>query len=692
MSFIRKLARTRVDPRFVVLLVTLIALFLRTWRLPALGDFDFDEVASVWYSRFVAGDLLAAIRIAPFEHPPLYYLTLHAWSGVFKENEPLVRFLSVLAGVLLIPVTYILGRRLVGERPAMLASIIVAASPTLIFYSREARMYVFATLFGFLALYLFIRAFEGGGLRLWTAYAVVSFVGAFFDYSALMGVLAGNVYLISNWRRRPAASMRLVGVQLVVLGALLAWMLTATGVRDSLPAFGRGTLTFGVISHAAREGWLNMTTGLGNIRGGRASVGIAVLLGATGIIGFAWAAWNRRAGALHAYAGFAVLGLIVLLMFGQEYQPRYLMMGIPILALFAGYAVVRLRIPDPILAGLVVALFAAGPLYASRFYYFGYERGDYRAITEAVNSLALPMVEPDQTGKFRDAVILAGPWQGWFWRHYYPDFLDTVDVWLLPDQVPPAVSRDEVDAKLSQAAESHQRLWVILSAMKQSDPNGYVEDWLNVHLWKARDSAYRNGMLLLYMADKSDMVIRNQGRYRLVGGPDVVAIEFSGERADQPPRTAGDGVRFTFRLFSNGPADPDLAIRAWLEGPDGRVYERIFRPLAQDARKPQHWIRGEGIVAKIAVWVPAGAAPGRYEAFASFLESRRSPLPLRGDIGGVFQDEPGILRLGPIAIVAPRDEIPDDAYIYAQYGAPLHQRTMEDVENRSIYEGSLHER
>jgi hypothetical protein len=194
------------------------------------------------------------------------------------------------------------------------------------------------------------------------------------------------------------------------------------------------------------------------------------------------------------------------------------------------------------------------------------------------------------------------------------------------------------------------------------------------------------------MTDASDMVIRNQGMYRMSGGPDVLAIEFAGARDDQLPKETGTGIRFTFRLFSNGPADADLAIRVWLEGPDGQIYEQIFRPLAQDARKPQHWIPGERFAAKIAVWVPAGATAGRYEAFASFVHADREPIPLDGRIQGVFRNQPGILQLGPVEIISSPHGLPDDADLYEEFGAPLQERSMEDVESRSIYRGSLHER
>ena len=194
------------------------------------------------------------------------------------------------------------------------------------------------------------------------------------------------------------------------------------------------------------------------------------------------------------------------------------------------------------------------------------------------------------------------------------------------------------------------------------------------------------------MTDASDMVIRDRGMYRLDEGPDVLSVEFAGARDDQPPKESGNGIRFTFRLFSNGPAAPDLAIRAWLQGPDGQVYERIFRPLAQDARKPHHWIPGERIVAKTAVWVPSGAPAGIYEAFASFIYADREPIRLDGSIKGIYQDTPGILHLGPVEVVSSPHGLPDDADLYDKFGAPLHERSMEDVESRTIYHGSLHER
>ncbi len=652
----------------------LLGTFLRVWRIDRLGEFDFDEVASVWYARQGEGEIFRAIAEAPFEHPPLYYMLLHYWNQAFGEAEPLVRLFSVPPGVLMIPVTYVLGARLFNRTAGVAAAFIVAASPQLIFYSREARMYSIATLFGLLALYVFIRAVEDGRFRLWFGLTVILAVGVYLDYSVLLALVAMDAYLLFTWRRRRGAAAYALGLQAVLAAILLPWLLTSQGVASSLPAWATGELSFGLLSHTAKLGWLDMTVGLEGIRGGRASVLVAILLGGVATVGYLAAAGQRKVGILLAYVVAVAASLIFLLLFDKEYQPRYLMMGIPPLGLFAGYAVSRLPASRTLMILAVMVLFVAGPLYASRFYYLEYRRGDYRAITAVIDELALPAPEQLDPLKYRDAVVLAGPWQGWYWRHYFPEFEDEVDVWFLPDEVPPGVTWEEVDEKLTRAARNHRRLWVVLSALKQSDPNGYVERWLNVNLWRARDAAYRNGILQLYLTGPGGTVLRDDGALKVPDGPRIEVIEFNGFRADQPPQEAGDGVRFTFHLVADDVADYDFRIRVWLENGQGVVYERTFLPLAVDGRRPSQWTDGERAVGKIAVWVPAGAPTGRYDAYMSVLDGNGARVTLEGDLWGVFQDEPGIIRIGPVLVEKSSLELLDDSEIFAEFGGPLHNR------------------
>ena len=62
-----------------------------------------------------------------------------------------MRLPSIIAGTLAIPALYLLGRELYDRRTGLVAAAFGAASPLLIWYSQEARMYAFVELFGLLA-------------------------------------------------------------------------------------------------------------------------------------------------------------------------------------------------------------------------------------------------------------------------------------------------------------------------------------------------------------------------------------------------------------------------------------------------------------------------------------------------------------------------------------------------------------
>ena len=77
---------------------------------------------------------------------------------VFGTAKLAVRLPSLIAGTLVIPALYELGRELYDRRTGLIAAAFGAVSPLLIWYSQEARMYAFVTLFGLLALLTQLRA------------------------------------------------------------------------------------------------------------------------------------------------------------------------------------------------------------------------------------------------------------------------------------------------------------------------------------------------------------------------------------------------------------------------------------------------------------------------------------------------------------------------------------------------------
>lgn len=661
-----------VTPMVGLLAVLVLGAALRGWRLQQLGDFDFDEVAAVWYARSLPLDIIAAIAEAPFEHPPLYYMALHYWSTWFGEQEPIVRWLSVPFGVLLIPATYQLARMYLRPWPSVLAAGVVAVSPMLIFFSREARMYAAAALFGTLALWLFERTMRRGRPRDWLWLALTIVVGAYVDYTAALAVVAMNLSLPWRFREQRRRVHMFVALELACLAAALPWVLLARGVQDSLPAFGTGGLGPGLIREVAASAWLDVFVGDAAVRGGgRAGALVAGVLGALVVVGVALALARRTAGLLLAQVA-AVLGFLgLLLIFDKDYQSRYLLPAIPALAVLAAvpFSLAPRRSWATAPAAVVVVVALAGPVYASRAYYDDYRRGDYRSITSTIENLARPRRPGRDEGKFRDAVVLAGPWQGWYWRHYFPDFLDKVDVWFLPEEVPPAVTAKEVSSKLERAANNHRRLWVVLAGLAQADPEGHVEAWLSSQ-WQARSEIYRNGVLQLYMTNVLDLVDR-RGHVELDGDFQVDMIQFSGTRADQGPREAGDGVRFTVFIRALRPVDYDLRLRVWLRTPSGVIYAKDLYAQDRFLQRTSQWQPDEKHQLRTALWVPAEAEPGSYEAFVAFLRPDDRPLTAVGRLARI--DHPGVdyLWLGPVEIAPPTIPMAHEATFRERLGGPI---------------------
>lgn len=141
-----------------------------------------DEVASLNISAAAANEIW---RRAEELHPPLYYLFLHGWQGM-GTGEAWQRLPSALAGVLTLPLMWRTGAALGDEAMGVLAMGLLALSPLHIWYSREARMYIFACLFAVAALYCAVRLVRGGTLRHAVGLAAVTLLAVYTAYAALL--------------------------------------------------------------------------------------------------------------------------------------------------------------------------------------------------------------------------------------------------------------------------------------------------------------------------------------------------------------------------------------------------------------------------------------------------------------------------------------------------------------------------
>ena len=140
---------------WLVVFVTLIGGGLRVLLLEQKGMW-LDETFSVWLANHSVAEMLQWIARID-QHPPLYYLLLHAWIALKGDAPYYTRLLSVLFGTGTIPMIYLIGKRMSGAVMGLAAAVFLAFSPFHIYFAQETRMYTYLTFNAAVAIYALVR-------------------------------------------------------------------------------------------------------------------------------------------------------------------------------------------------------------------------------------------------------------------------------------------------------------------------------------------------------------------------------------------------------------------------------------------------------------------------------------------------------------------------------------------------------
>ena len=156
-----------------------------------------------------------------------YYVLLRPWLH-FGYGEGTVRLLSVIPGVLSIPLMYLLGRKLFGQRTAILAALFLAFNACAVFVSQEARAYSFVVLAVLLSTYLFGQLIESPTYSMACAYAVVAGLSCYFHYFCVL-VPAAHYLTVFGMQaeRRPWKPLLLAAAIVFVIAAPILWLIHA---------------------------------------------------------------------------------------------------------------------------------------------------------------------------------------------------------------------------------------------------------------------------------------------------------------------------------------------------------------------------------------------------------------------------------------------------------------------------------
>lgn len=341
--------------RWILLAALALVLALPLMRFGS--SFWGDEATSVWFAHWPLSQLL---RHLCDPHPPLYYVLLKGWLW-FGEQEWWVRWLSLAASSLSIPLTYHLGKRLGLGAVALLAAVLLALHPLQLWYAGEGRMYTLAELMGLLVVLSGWRLIQadnglnrrpGSSLMSGSLYVIVVWLALGIDYTTIFSLLVVQMLWLARGHPRPW--WHWLSYQIIALaGAYLLWMDAAhrSALATSFQAF-----TLAV--QLDRLG-LNLTPTQATtiLRLGGLSVILAALL-------IAWQ-WPRRLHHLRQQKwtlALVLLGWLALLLFMAIPRmfsfKRQLLALLPYLTLATAYALFRLPRPLAIGTGLITLVFA----------------------------------------------------------------------------------------------------------------------------------------------------------------------------------------------------------------------------------------------------------------------------------------------------------------------------------------------
>lgn len=215
-------------------------------RLPLLNQsLWLDESIEALALQGHFGSLLS-YSLSDFQ-PPLYHFILLAWTRLFGFSEIALRIPSLLAGLALVYFVFKLGELIANKKVGIIASLLVATNPLLIYYSQEGRTYALTTFFVTASFYYFIKLIQDKNSSLLSTkyYVLSTTLFLWTSYLSWFVLLSQGLYVL--WKKR--------------FNLLIPQALSALTLIFWLPTF-FSSLHFGLSDAAAIPAWSRVVGGI----------------------------------------------------------------------------------------------------------------------------------------------------------------------------------------------------------------------------------------------------------------------------------------------------------------------------------------------------------------------------------------------------------------------------------------------
>jgi 4-amino-4-deoxy-L-arabinose transferase-like glycosyltransferase len=373
------------------------------------------------------------------EHPPLYYLIVHAARRI-HENYLIPRYVSAVCGALSLLALYALGARVHSRSAGFVAAVLLAIAPFHVWFSRDGRDYELAGLVVLLSYYCLFTAMDRPRFATWAAYAVTTALCLYTEYTTAFA-LAAQLVLVFRARDRGLVQPLLLSWAAAV-ALFLPWAGVVAGDAASIagnywipaPSVNAVAMTvlefLGMATSCSAQPCAGTEAGVPLLAGHEELLaGVAILAaGAVGVL----AAFRRRlvVGMLVAWL-LGAFGLLLVVSLAQslfldrvvlvDTFPLYLLLGI-------GVANVRGRPGTGLVCAVIALAIAAASLATLRPVFASNLNPDWKSAMRDLSAAYRPgqgaVFDPGALRSL-DAAYLPAGWRATrdrpFWSRVYVD-------------------------------------------------------------------------------------------------------------------------------------------------------------------------------------------------------------------------------------------------------------------------------
>lgn len=591
---------------WAMLLLMLFGFALRVFRIDH-QELRGDEAFSYLFASQPVADIIPDLINEGDPHSPLHYLSLHGWMTLAGDSELALRFIPLLAGLLVVPLMFQLGRKINDRALGLLLAFLSAIAPSLIWISQDVRnQYVVVMALSLLATVLLLRLVRR---PTWIAQVVYILSCALIIYAHYYGifVLLGHGFYV--FLSSESGRIRLVWLaDMVVAGLLfLPWAI----------AIAPATLAAGQLSDPSQPELARHIVAVGSelAAGPVWPLGIArwlfvglILLALFGFIQL-WVRNKPLATLLLVWLVGTIMGLYLIRFRRATFNNFYITIAAPAWWALAGSGFYYLWAGKQawsrliVLIGLIVLVGFAAIGLARYYFQPEYSRSlGYRSIAQ-------------QIAQERQANDL-------FLAHFPDPSFDYYmrDIPLPRTMQPATFPADEqvTNENMAGLAAKYDRLWFVPAHKSNWDPEDSVFRWLDYHTLLEQEVQYDRLLLAAYrpvshLAEVMTQVDQTAGEALSL---DLAYLTINGQPQPimgQEPLKIEPGAALEVSLLwqATGEISQDYTVFSHILDENGQIVAQHDGTPATGTRPTSSWLFEESILDKHPITIPESLAPGR---------------------------------------------------------------------------------